>query len=206
VARKAFGTEPRRYGEVERKNLPLAPHELTAIATVLEVDPRELTLSLPDYVQGYRVKLKAARSATELSWQAQGAKFLTWEVMVDPPSTATADDMQALLAIIQRLTEGNFHNQWHEVKPDEFDRLPFGEVSRLARLQELLEKLRTAGVGVLMGTWFMRDHKADLVMQLEVHLVHAEKTEELIVVLGDAWGDYDESWPASYFSRNNDLN
>ena len=43
----------------------------------------------------------------------------------------------------------------HEQR-DEFDALPFGEIPRLARLQELLAQLLEQGVGVIAGKYVRR--------------------------------------------------
>lgn len=62
--------------------------------------------------------------------------------------------MKAVLTMVHRLqlTEdeyGRFHH-------DEFDEEPFGVISRLARLQDLLTGLRRNGVNVVAGAYTRR--------------------------------------------------
>ena len=106
----------------------------------------------PDQTQ---LKLRAVRSASELSNLAGGAHRYNWDLSVDP-TAATAKEMQQLLLIIRRLVEQDYVT-------DEFDKenvttmfapTNFKKFTRLARLQELLDSLLAGGVGVLAGSYY----------------------------------------------------
>ena len=88
------------------------------------------------------LKLTVIRSAKNLSALASGATVFQWDVEVDP-SPVTDKDMRHLLRIVERLVSSSGR--------DEFDEEPFGQIPRLARLQQLLEQLREQGVGVIAG-------------------------------------------------------
>src|SRR5262249_46288991 len=149
-------------------------------------NPTDITLSTPDASPtkaGSLLKLRAVRSATELSALAERATKYEWRLKIDP-STATAADMQAVMTIVKRLVaessgtasgpsvmeafgiEGpivpsgvltmppieNLDGSPENIR-DEFDKEEFGEIPRLARLQDLLTRLRTNGVNVIAGTY-----------------------------------------------------
>jgi transcriptional regulator with XRE-family HTH domain len=127
------------------------------------------------------LKLTAVRSATKLSALAEHATKYEWKIKTDA-STAIAADMQAVMTIVQRLVAesvGTYSGPsvmeafgtWGPLVPkfimpplenlddspeevqDEFDREEFGEIARLARLQDLITRLRTNGVNVIAGTY-----------------------------------------------------
>jgi hypothetical protein len=131
---------------------------ITAIAAVLEVNPSDITLSSPSSLPAppknqSLLKLKAIQSATELGTVASRADKYQWRLEVDPKA-ATASRMQAVLQIIDRLVQGlRTDSNGHRVAYDEFDGEQFGEIPRLARLQELLNELLTNEVAVLAGTY-----------------------------------------------------
>jgi transcriptional regulator with XRE-family HTH domain len=177
--------------DIERSNHPVPATTITAIATALQTTPDEISLSTPDGTPDSSVsllKLTAIRSGKDLSALASGATSFEWMLETDP-SPVTAKDMQNLLMIVNR------HVDWSS--KDEFDEEPFGEIPRLARLQELLERLREQGVGVIAGKyvrhWLTRakgDFFADFkpipgkpkwavgtAFTLCLHLVPAEKEE-----------------------------
>jgi transcriptional regulator with XRE-family HTH domain len=151
----------RRLRDIERKNLPVPTTDITGIAAVLKVDPGQITLSTPDASPtkaalptkaGSLLKLRAVQSATELSALAEVDKY-EWGLKIDP-TPATADDMQRVMVIVDRLIAGiSLGWDGFEYGRDEFDSQPFGEIPRLAWLQELLTKLRTNGVNILAGTY-----------------------------------------------------
>jgi len=131
---------------------------------------------------GSLLKLRVVRSATELSALAGGATKYEWRLKIDP-STATAADMQATMTIVRRLVAESYgtasgpsameaFGTWGPVVhkltmppienlddsslenvQDEFDKEEFGDIPRLARLQDLLTRLRTNGVNVIAGTY-----------------------------------------------------
>lgn len=149
LARDARISE-RLLRDIERRNKPVAATTITAIATLLGATAPEITLSMPDKTSeasGYLLKLRAVRSASELNVLARNAERYDWKLKVDP-SVATAEDMRQVMTVLHRFVraEGG----------DEFDGLSFGEIPRVARLQELLEKLRANGVGVLAGSYYRR--------------------------------------------------
>lgn len=151
----------RHLREIERTNRSVPGTTITAIATVLKVSPDEITLPVsnettPDEYDRTQLKLRAVRSASELSRQANDAHRYNWDLSVDP-TPATAKEMQQLLQIIRRLVERGSVT-------DEFDTdsvtgqladypNDFGLITRLARLQELLNALLASGVGVLAGSY-----------------------------------------------------
>jgi transcriptional regulator with XRE-family HTH domain len=132
--------------DIERKNHPVPTTTITAIAAALTINSSDITLSTPDAPPtkaGSLLKLRAVRSATELSTLAGRANKYEWGLKIDP-STATAADMQAVMTIIRRLVTRD---------RDEFDGEEFGEIPRLALLQDLLTRLHTNGVNVTAGTY-----------------------------------------------------
>ena len=148
LAGKADGMSERLLRDIERRNKPVSATYITAIATALGTTSDEITLLLPDETlnaSASLLKLRAVRSASELYTLADRAGFYRWELKVIP-SAATAEDMRQVMTILRRLVYGR-----REL--DEFDALPFGEIPRLARLHELLEKLRANGVGLLAGSY-----------------------------------------------------
>jgi transcriptional regulator with XRE-family HTH domain len=178
--------------DIEKSNHPVPATTITAIATALQTTPDEVTLSTPDGTPASSVpllKLTAIRSAKDLSALASDADEFEWKLEVDP-SPVTAPNMQHLMTIVRRLVD-----RWNW--KDEFDMEPFGEIPRLARLQELLEQLREQGVGVIAGKYvrnsLVRTEDADSFLDsaipdkpewsirtefiLCLHLVPAEKQE-----------------------------
>jgi transcriptional regulator with XRE-family HTH domain len=94
----------RRLREIEKKDHPVPATIITAIAAELKVSLSEITLSIPDAPTsktGPLLKLRAVRSATELSGLAKSAKEYDWGLQIDP-TTATAADMQAVMKIVHR--------------------------------------------------------------------------------------------------------
>jgi hypothetical protein len=172
---------------------------LTNIATALKTTSDEITLStltgtpastLDGTPAASLLKLTAIRSAKDLSNLASGATRLEYRLEVDP-STVTAPAMQSLLVIVDRLVRLR--------RKDEFDDQPFGDIPRLARLQELLAQLREQGVGVIAGKHVRRSLVRDSVefwdesipdtrwsirteFILSLHFVSAEKQEDDIPV------------------------
>ncbi len=154
LARTA-GYSVRLLRDIERKNHPVATTTITDLATALKVNPGDITLSTPDASPPSEawslLKLRAVRSATELSALAERADEYRWWLKIDP-STATAADMQAVMAIVHRLVQKFGRLPMDSTWWDEFDQQPFGAIPRLARLQDLLAKLCTNGVNVIAGT------------------------------------------------------
>jgi transcriptional regulator with XRE-family HTH domain len=171
----------RLLGDIERKNHPVPASTITAIAAKVKVNPSDITLSTPDAKAGSLLKLRVVRSATELSALAAGATKYEWRLKIDP-STATAADMQAVMTIVKRLVAESYGTLsgpsvmeafgiWGPVVPkfimppienlddspenvqDEFDKEEFGDIPRLARLQDLVTRLGTNGVNVIAGTY-----------------------------------------------------
>lgn len=152
----------RHLREIERKNKSVPGTTITSIATALKVSPNEITLSASDEVTRdedgrTQLKLRTVRSAFQLSILADEAHRYYWDLSVDP-TAATAKAMQQLLQIIRRLVErGSVTDEFDQdnVKepraeaPDDF-----GLITRLARLQELLDGLQAGGVGVLAGSYY----------------------------------------------------
>jgi transcriptional regulator with XRE-family HTH domain len=145
LATKA-GLSERVLREVERRNHRIPATTLTAIATALQTTPDEITLATDGRPESSisLLKLRAIRSGKDLTALASGAAFWEWH-LEENPTPATAKDIQNLLMIVTRLVNSE--------KTDEFDTEPFGEIPRLARLQELLEQLRKQGVGVIAGKY-----------------------------------------------------
>ncbi len=148
----------RTLRDIERKNHPVPTTIITAIAAVLKVNPSDITQSSPSSLLAplgknqSLLKLKAIQSAKELSTLASGASEYQWRLEVDP-KVATASRMQAVLQIVHRLVQGlRTDPDGYPVGHDEFDSEQFGEIPRLARLQELLNELLTNEVAVLAGT------------------------------------------------------
>jgi transcriptional regulator with XRE-family HTH domain len=148
--------------DIEKKNYAVRMTDITAIANVLNVDPSDITLSgpaasptkpgSPSKQLGSLLKLRAVRSATELSGLAEESGNYEWSLKIDP-IPATAADMQAVMKIVHRLVK-----KYGRLNPgsnfsDEFDEHQFGEIPRLAHLQDLLSKLLTNGVNVVAGTY-----------------------------------------------------
>lgn len=190
LAYRADRISVRLLREIERRNHPVLATTITAIATVLETTPDEITLSTPGRAlppSESLLKLTAIRSAKDLSALTLDATEYAWMLEVDP-SPVTARNMQDLMVMVRRLV-----HRW-EVK-DEFDLEDFGEIPRLARLQQLLEQLREQGVGVIAGKYvrhsLVKTELADFIdfairgtnwslkteFFLRVHLVPAEKQE-----------------------------
>jgi transcriptional regulator with XRE-family HTH domain len=148
LAYRADKISVRLLRDIERRNHPVAATTITAIATALQTTPDEITLSTPDGTPASSrslLKLTAIRSAKDLSALATNTDEFDWMLEVDP-SPVTAKDMQRLMLIVERLV--------HSFKTeDEFDAEPFGEIPRLALLQQLLAQLRDQGVGVIAGRY-----------------------------------------------------
>jgi len=141
--------------DIERKNHPVPASTITAIAAKLKVNPSDITLSTPDASPTKArslLKLRAVRSATELSNLARSADDYEWELKIDP-STATAADMQAVMKTVHRVVRNYSRLPMDSTWWDEFDEQQFGEIPRLACLQDLLTKLGTNGVNVIAGTY-----------------------------------------------------
>jgi transcriptional regulator with XRE-family HTH domain len=133
--------------DIEKSNHPVPATTITAIATALQTTPDAVTLSTPDGTPDSSVpllKLTAIRSAKDLNALASDATVYEWTLETDPsPDTATV--MQNLMIIVRRLVE-----PWQH---DEFDQEAFGEIPRLARLQQVLQQLRELGVGVIAAKY-----------------------------------------------------
>jgi transcriptional regulator with XRE-family HTH domain len=141
------GIPERTLREIERRNHPVLATTITDIATALQTTPDEITLSAAEGTPDSSVsllKLRAIRSAKDLSALASGAADFEWKLEADP-SPVTAKDMQQLMMMVSRLV--------HPWERDEFDEEPFGEILRLARLQQLLDQLREQGVGVIASKY-----------------------------------------------------
>lgn len=141
----------RQLREIERTNKPTHATTITAIATALGATAREITLSTPDEEpekSGPLLKLEAIQSAKNLAHIAQSADDYGYLLKVDP-SVETAAEMQELMTIVRHYVTG---------QPDEFAKVLFGDIPRLARLHQLLEKLRAGDVGVLAGTIVIAEH------------------------------------------------
>jgi transcriptional regulator with XRE-family HTH domain len=141
---------------IELENHPVPATKLTDIATALGVTPNDITLPPPGGTpdtSANLLKLKAIRFASDLRALADSAHEYDWKLRVNP-TAATVEDMQHLMVIVERLVRGfeaDFIGPDELSTNDEFDKMPFGDIPRLARLQELLEKLREGGVGVIAG-------------------------------------------------------
>jgi transcriptional regulator with XRE-family HTH domain len=149
------GIPERTLREIERRNHPVPATTITAIAAELKVNPSDITLPTPDASPtkaGSLLKLRVVRSATELSNLATGADDYEWLLQIDP-STATATDMQVVMRTVHRLVKKYGRLYMDSMWWDEFDQQVFGEIARLARLQELLTSLGTNGVNVIAGTY-----------------------------------------------------
>jgi len=83
---------------------------------------------------------------------ARRADDYEWLLQIDP-STATAADMQAVMTTVHRLVKKYDRMPMDSKWWDEFDEQLFGQISRLARLQDLLTRLGTNGVNVIAGTY-----------------------------------------------------
>jgi transcriptional regulator with XRE-family HTH domain len=141
--------------DIERKNHPVPASTITAIAAELKVNPSDITLSTPDASPTKArslLKLRTVRSATELSNLAKSADDYEWLLEIDP-STATAADMQAVMMTVHRLVKKYGRQPMESIWWDEFDSNLFGEIPRLAHLQDLLTRLGTNGVNVIAGTY-----------------------------------------------------
>src|SRR5262249_9507488 len=152
LAEKADKMSVRLLRDIERRNYPVLATTITAIATALETTSDEITLSALDGTPDSSVsllKLTAIRSAKDLNALASDATQFEYALEVDP-SQVTATDMQRLMMIVRRLVM-----RWENWK-DEFDREHFGEIPRLAKLQELLGQLSEHGVGVIAGKYVRR--------------------------------------------------
>jgi transcriptional regulator with XRE-family HTH domain len=178
LAREA-GVSERLLRDIERTNKPVSATIITQIATVLGVTGPEITLSTPDETLNASASLLRLRPvrATELNSLASSAHQYEWDLKADP-SEATAEDMRQVMTILRRLVEGR-----HERSEDEFDGVPFSTIPRLARLQELLEKLRANGVGVLAGSYVQNsviNKELSTAVIICVHFVPSEVDEEVI--------------------------
>jgi transcriptional regulator with XRE-family HTH domain len=188
LANRANNISVRLLRDIERRNHPVPATTITAIATALQTTPDEITLSAPGRALAPTVpllKLTAIWSAKDLSALATDANRYEWMLEVDP-SPVTAKGMQDLMVIVRRLVT---------YERDDFDFQDFGEIPRLARLQELLNQLRDQGVGVIAGkyvrhsleetkhadfsSWVIPDTKWSLKVEfiLCLHFVPAEKQE-----------------------------
>jgi transcriptional regulator with XRE-family HTH domain len=145
----------RRLRDIEKKDHPVPATIITALAAELKVSLSEITLSIPDAPTsktGPLLKLRAVRSATELSGLAKSASEYDWWLQIDP-TTATAADMQAVMKIVHRFVRKLGRECQYSVWGDDFDLDTFGEIPRLAFLHDLLTRLRTNGVNVIAGTY-----------------------------------------------------
>jgi transcriptional regulator with XRE-family HTH domain len=150
----------RRLRDIERKNYAVPTTIITAIAVQLKVTSADITLSTPDtsatkarpLMAGSLLKLQAVCSATKLSALARQVNEYRWWLKIDP-NTATATDMQAVMTTVHRLVHFKYDHQLTTESKwwDEFDGQPFGQIPRLARLQDLLTRLGTNGVNVIAG-------------------------------------------------------
>src|SRR5207248_735707 len=100
---------------------------------------------------------RAFRSAYELSRLADEVHDYWWDLKVNP-TAATAKEIKQLLMIIRRIVKrfsvtDEFDNEnitgSDAQAPDDF-----GYIARLARLQESLDTLYAAGVGVLAASHY----------------------------------------------------
>ena len=182
----------RHLREIERRNKPVPETLITEIATLLGATSDEITLPTSDEtlnpsspllhtpaMAGPLLRLRTVRSVTELNNLASSANEYEWDLKVDP-SEATAEDMRQVMTILRRLVHGR-----HEIFEDEFDGLSFSTIPRLARLQELLGKLRANGVGVLAGSYVRlsvinKEISSEVIVC--VHFVPSEVDEEVIRV------------------------
>jgi transcriptional regulator with XRE-family HTH domain len=141
--------------DIERKNHPVPTTTITAIAAELKVTSADITLSSPDASPSSNatplLKLRAVRSATDLSALAERADEYRWRLWTDP-NAVTALYMQTVMMTVHRLTQKFGQLPMNSVCWDEFDGQLFGEIPRLAQLQDLLTKLGTNGVNVIAGT------------------------------------------------------
>jgi transcriptional regulator with XRE-family HTH domain len=146
------GVSERLLRDIERHNHPVPATTITTIATALGTTADEITLSAHDATPDSSVsllKLTAIRSAKDLNALASDATQYEYVLEVDP-SAVTAPEMQWVLMIVRRLVM-----RWENWR-DDFDEQPFGEIPRLARLQELLGQLFEHGVGVIAGKYVRR--------------------------------------------------
>jgi hypothetical protein len=104
------------------------------------------------------------------------------------PTTATAKEMQQLLHIVRRLVErGSITDEFdtddvageYALHPDNF-----GSITRLARLQELLDALLVGGVGVLAGSYYDQSGVLEQGQNqiLYIHFVPSDVREKVISV------------------------
>jgi transcriptional regulator with XRE-family HTH domain len=200
---KAAGIRERLLRYIERTNRPVPTTTITSIASALNVDWTEIVLSTSDETPDaseFRLKLRAVHSATYLADLCSGAQDYEYRVKVDPSAT-TAEDMQKLMLIVHCLVpKWSCETMKYERPTDDFDSLPFGSIPRLARLQELLEKLGEAGVNVVAGRLVMKNETKDLSQShiekifdrtttLWLHFVPRE-VEEDVVGAGDIYELY----------------
>ena len=108
-----------------------------------------------------------------------------WDLCVDP-SAATAREMEQLLYIVRRIVErGNVTDEFdidnatggYALHPDNF-----GSITRLARLQELLDALLVGGVGILAGSYYDREGLKGPQQILYIHFVPSGVGEKVISV------------------------
>lgn len=177
---EAAGIRERLLRYIERTNRPVPATTITNLATQLGVSAPEITLPTPDEAPNASatlLRLRTVRSATELNSLAYNAHHYEWKLKVGP-TVATAEDMRQLMTIVDRLVLVS-RRRWQPGSGDEFDALPFGEISRLARLQELLEKLHAAGVGVLTGSYVQQSviNKEDASYEDTIHRIPGNEIE-----------------------------
>ena len=187
LAKKA-GIPERLLREIERRNHPVKATQITAIATALNTTPDNITLATPGQPptsSASLLKIRAMRSASELSDMASLADRYEWALKVDP-TAGTAADMQRLMMIIHRLASGfassGLTAGGRPLVPgvtDEYDELPFGVIPRIGRLQELLEDLRKNGVGVLAARYITDEHNSTLEQVLAIRFVPANIEEDV---------------------------
>jgi transcriptional regulator with XRE-family HTH domain len=96
----------RRLREIERNNHPMPLTDITAIATALKVAPGDITLDASPTKARSLLKLRAIRSATELSSLARRADDYEWSLEIDP-SAETAADMQGVMRAVHRFVKSD---------------------------------------------------------------------------------------------------
>jgi transcriptional regulator with XRE-family HTH domain len=145
------GISERRLRDIERNDHPIPATEITALADALKVTPGVITLDASPTKAASLLKLRAVRSANELSSFATRADEYEWALEIDP-STETAADMQGVMKTVHRLVRKFGPQPMDSASWDEFDEQQFGEIPRLAHLQHLLTQLGANGVNVVAGT------------------------------------------------------
>jgi transcriptional regulator with XRE-family HTH domain len=164
--------------DIEKKDYPVPSTTITALATALKVQPDEITVATSDVSPAPNLlKLQAVRSAIDLSNLASRAMDYKWRLKVDP-SAVTALEMQGVMMIVRRLVNGPGMDGGAYL--DEFDEQYFGEIPRLARLNELLTNLRAHGVGVVAAEFVYRHANNERTFVLCMHFVPHEVEEEVV--------------------------